>query len=74
MRENKGLQKTEFPYFQYLDLQGIQGLASSYSYTPRPEDENYETFQQDLQKFFDNLNQEGRIEINYAIDVVYGQL
>jgi len=48
-------------------------LLSS-SYTPQPEDANYESMLRELRSIFDRHQRNGRVSFDYTTRVYYGRL
>jgi SAM-dependent methyltransferase len=59
---------------QEVDYAGLEGRLLSSSYTPTPENENYEPMLRELRRIFDEHQINGRASLDYNTLVYYGQL
>ena len=59
---------------QEVDYAGLEGRLLSSSYTPTPEDENYEPMLRKLRQVFDEHQINDRVSLEYNTLVYYGQL
>jgi SAM-dependent methyltransferase len=59
---------------QDVDYAGLEGRLLSSSYTPTPEDENYEPMLRELRRIFEAHQVNGRVSLDYNTLVYYGQL
>jgi len=63
-----------FHYRQELDAEALRGRLLSSSYTPQPEDANYESMLRELRSIFDRHQRNGRVSFDYTTRVYYGRL
>jgi ubiquinone/menaquinone biosynthesis C-methylase UbiE len=63
-----------FHYSQELDAGALEGRLLSSSYTPQPEDANYESMLRELRSIFDRYQHNGRVSFEYTTRVYYGRL
>jgi SAM-dependent methyltransferase len=59
---------------QEVDYAGLEGRLLSSSYTPTPENENYEPMLRELRRIFDEHQINDRVSLDYNTLVYYGQL
>jgi SAM-dependent methyltransferase len=59
---------------QDVDYAGLEGRLLSSSYTPTPEDENYEPMLRELRRIFDEYQINDRVSLEYNTLVYYGQI
>ncbi len=64
----------EFPNRQEFDFEGFKGRVLSASYTPEPNNPNFEPMLKALQKLFDSHHENGMVAFDYDTKVFYGQL
>jgi len=64
----------ELPNRQEFDYEGIEGRLLSSSYTPQPDDPKYAPMLQELRRIFDAYKKDGKVAIEYATRVFYGQI
>lgn len=67
-------QQISFENSQVCDFPALKGLVGSNLKAPRPTDPRYPTMLADLQKMFDQHQQEGVVKVAYDTAVIYGQL
>jgi SAM-dependent methyltransferase len=59
---------------QELDYRALEGRLLSSSYTPMPDDPDYEPMLRELRRIFDSHQAKGRVSLEYKTLVYYGQL
>lgn len=59
---------------QRFDFDGLKGRALSSSYSPAPEHPRHEAFVEELQKLFDEYQEEGKVRIEYKTRIYWGRL
>jgi len=59
---------------QELDYEGVEGRLLSSSYTPQEGDPKYPLMLQELKRIFDCYKKDGKVAIEYATRVFYGQI
>jgi SAM-dependent methyltransferase len=59
---------------QILDLEGLEGRASSSSYLPKPNDPTYIEMQKDLSELFQKYQEGGRVKLAYDTSLIIGTL
>lgn len=59
---------------QDVDYNGLEGRLLSSSYTPTPEDANYQPMLRELRRIFDEHQINSRVSLEYNTLVYYGQL
>lgn len=70
----KGYKKEIFENFQLLDYPGLKGRLLSTSYTPLDDHPNYNNMIIELEKIFNDYNQNGLVKFEYETELYYGQL
>lgn len=63
-----------FEMLQQFDYEGLKGRLLSSSYTPQPDQANYEPMLRELQRIFDRHQADGRVALEYDTRVFYGRL
>jgi SAM-dependent methyltransferase len=68
-------QRAELPNFQEFDFDGLAGRLRSSSYAPREgHAANYEPMMSALRELFDANQKSGRVRMEYATQIYFGQL
>ena len=70
----RGHRIAEFRNTQSFDYEGLKGRLLSSSYTPTPADPKYQPMLTELQKNFDEYQQDNSVIFEYKTRVYYGQL
>lgn len=70
----RGLASQTFPNRQTLDREGLRGRLLSSSYTPEPDQPNYESMLQDLDTLFDRYAFDDRVVLEYVTQMYFGHL
>ena len=68
------VQLRSFENIQEFDLDGFEGRVRSASYTPEPDNPNFEPMMARLREIFDIHNRSGRVAYEYDTTVYYGHL
>jgi SAM-dependent methyltransferase len=63
-----------FEMKQHFDYPGVEGRLLSSSYTPGPENPNYQLMLRELRRIFDEHQSNGRVSLEYDTRVFYGRL
>jgi ubiquinone/menaquinone biosynthesis C-methylase UbiE len=63
-----------FSHSQEVNAQGLEGRLLSSSYTPQPEDANYESMVRELRRIFDRHQRNGLVSFEYFTRVYFGRL
>jgi SAM-dependent methyltransferase len=66
--------KKIFENYQELDFEGLKGRLLSTSYIPLDENASYEKMINDLQKIFEENQQNGKVRIEYDTELYYGKI
>jgi ubiquinone/menaquinone biosynthesis C-methylase UbiE len=69
-----GFKTTAIENHQDLDWEGLRGRFFSSSYTPEPENPQYEPVLAELRDVFKNHQQNGKVRMEYLTTVHYGRL
>jgi SAM-dependent methyltransferase len=67
-------QRRELPNFQEFDFHGLAGRVRSSSYAPKEGHANYEPMMAALRKLFEVSRKFGRVRMEYATQIYFGQL
>lgn len=67
-------EKREFDNHQRLDLAGLKGRIFSSSYTPTPEDPEYQAMARGIEAVFERHNEDGWVIIRYKTQIYSGQI
>jgi SAM-dependent methyltransferase len=59
---------------QHLNFEGLRGRLLSSSYVPGPAEPGYEAMLQSLARLFERYAQDGRVWLQYDVQVVFGRL
>jgi len=59
---------------QTVDRQGLIGLVTSFSYMPRPNDDDFDAMIEELQTVFDDHADGGTVDVWYDTELYYGRL
>ncbi len=66
--------KRTFEMRQHFDYAAVEGRLLSSSYTPGPENSNYQLMLKELRRIFDEHQSNGRVSLEYDTRVFFGQL
>ncbi len=70
----KNYKKKIFDNFQKFDLEGLKGRLFSSSYTPTPEDPEYNLLNNGIEDLFNRFNDNGKILFNYKTEIYSGSI
>jgi len=73
-RNSEGYKREIFDNYQLLDYPGLKGRLLSTSYAPLDNHPNYYGMITDLEKIFNENNQNGLVKFEYETELYYGQL
>ena len=71
---SQGYKREIFDNYQSLDYPGLKGRLLSSSYTPLDDHLNFNNMITELEKIFNDNNQNGVITFEYETEIYYGQL
>ncbi|GIQ69136.1 methyltransferase domain-containing protein [Xylanibacillus composti] len=69
-----GMTEARFPNGQTVDVEALRGRVISSSYMPLPGDAGYEPMMKDLQRMFDQHQQDGYVHVDYETEVFWGEV
>ncbi len=72
--DSQGYKREVFVNHQFLDYPGLKGRLLSSSYTPLDDHPNFNNMITELEKIFNDYNQNGVVTFEYETEVYYGQL
>lgn len=68
----QGYKTAYFPYSQTLSEEGLIGRVVSNTYTPSPGDDDFERMLAEVRALYDEFQENGRVQIDYTTNVMYG--
>jgi ubiquinone/menaquinone biosynthesis C-methylase UbiE len=66
--------KKTYENHQDFDFNGLKGRLLSSSYTPSPDEENYNEMIEELNKIFNQYNENGKVAFYYDTEIYYGEV
>ena len=73
-KDSEGVKREVFENHQFLDYPGLKGRLLSTSYTPLVDHPNYNNMITELEKIFNENNQNGLVRFDYETALYYGRL
>ena len=72
--EDGMLQEAEFPGYEELTFEGLEGQTQSLSVTPKPDHPGFPAMQEALRKYFEKYQRDGKMRLPMNCHVYMGQL